>query len=139
MRVSGTADPAGNGEVYTKTRESQTETPPEPLPGQYLSPLEVARLVPGGASDEAVYRWIRRGVRHHGRRIKLAAVRVGGRWRISPAMLKAFLGAINPGLPGPAVAGAVDYGADPAIPTAGPRRARQLAATMERLKAQGLA
>jgi excisionase family DNA binding protein len=136
---SGTADPAGNDEVYTKTRESQTEIPPEPLPVRYLSPPEVARLVPGGTSDEAVYRWIRRGVKHHGRRVKLAAVRVGGRWKVSREALKAFLSTINPGLPGPAVARAVDYGADPAIPTAGPRDARRLARARERLKAMGLA
>lgn len=130
---SGTASPAGTGEVCTKNGESQTEIPA----GQYLSPPEVARLVPGGTSDEAVYRWIKRGVLFHGRRVKLAAIRVGGRWQVSRAALHVFLSTINPGMRGPVVGKEAIYGAPP-VPATGPRRARQLALVRERLKAMGV-
>jgi hypothetical protein len=139
---SGTADPAGTPEVCAKTGESQTEIPAG-LPGvRYLSPLEAARAIPGCPSDESVYRWIKRGILHHGRRVKLRAVRVGGRWYTTRADLHVFLTKINPGLRGSqAGVDVAVYGAASSVPPAcNPREAkRRHERTMERLRAMGLA
>jgi hypothetical protein len=105
----------------------------------YLSPREAAEVVPGCPDPDTLYRWFKHGLLHHGRRVKLRAVRIGGRWYATRADLQAFLSTINPDLPGPAGAVAVDYGAATAIPPAGPREARlRHERTMERLRAKGL-
>lgn len=50
-------------------------------------------------SAEAVRHWIRSGVTILGRRVKLAAVRVGNNYRIDPDALQRFIEACNAGAP----------------------------------------
>jgi len=51
---------------------------------EYFSPNEIAKRFK--VSDRTVYRWLKQGVK--GR--KLAAMRVGGSWRINDSTLMSF-------------------------------------------------
>lgn len=53
-----------------------------------MSPLQIARL--HGVDRGTVQRWITHGVMVRGRRIRLEAVRVGGRWEVTIEELDAF-------------------------------------------------
>jgi hypothetical protein len=133
---SGTAVPAGTPEVCTKNGKSQTELP------VYLSPVQIARTMPGCPDPDTIYRWIKHGLLHQGRRVKLDAVRVGGRWQVTREAVQKFLSTINGGLRRPqAAAVAANYGAAAAIPAAcNPREAqRRHKQAMARLRALCLA
>lgn len=75
---------------------SDTDTP------TMMTVAQVARSIPGragrdgkGIHPSAVTRWIVQGIpARNGERVKLAAVRVGGRWMIRPDDLEAFFAAL---------------------------------------------
>jgi len=46
-----------------------------------------------------VSNWIKQGIAVNGTRVKLAAVRIGGRWVIPPDAIPAFVTACNPNPP----------------------------------------
>ena len=48
-------------------------------------------------SEEGVRQWIVKGFRVKGRPVRLAAIKVGWSWRVSPEALEAFLAACNGG------------------------------------------
>lgn len=70
---------------------------------------EIARRAPGGrgsgpshaAHRTTVLRWVLRGVKVGAARVKLEAVRVGGRWSTSEEAYQRFLAACNPGAVAP--------------------------------------
>jgi excisionase family DNA binding protein len=59
-----------------------------------LTPLEIARRL--RVHQDTVHAWIKNGVPVAGRVVKLGAVRVGWRWRITEDELRAFVAACNP-------------------------------------------
>jgi len=73
---------------------------------QWLSPTAAGKTVPGGPIvKETIIRWIRDGVvvRRAGERtvVRLAAKKIGGRWRIRYSGLMEFLTATTAGAAGP--------------------------------------
>lgn len=61
-----------------------------------LTVSELARRA--GVHRDTVYGWITHGVRGPGgKRVRLAALRVGGLYRVGNRAWKAFLAALNPG------------------------------------------
>jgi hypothetical protein len=61
----------------------------------YLSPHDIAGIVPGGKHPSNVIRWIVGGLLVHGVRVRLRAERVGGRWQVRPEDLEAFRAATD--------------------------------------------
>jgi hypothetical protein len=60
-----------------------------------VTPAEIAKA--RGLDVKTVVNWIRVGVAVAGRgRVRLAAVKLGGKWVVPPGGLDAFLSAINP-------------------------------------------
>jgi hypothetical protein len=80
------------------------------LPSErWLTPHQAAESLPGGGHPAKVVRWFTEGLIVDGRRLKLAATRVGGRWFVRTADLEAFLAAVGAarggqGIPAAAVA-----------------------------------
>jgi len=73
------------------TAEYARKIPADPL----LTPCQAARALPGqGHHQSKVIRWILSGLLVGGRRRRLAATRVGGRWLIDTRDLAAFLSAV---------------------------------------------
>ena len=60
---------------------------------EMLSPRGVARSLPGQHHPHKVLRWILDGLLVEGRRVRLAATKVGGRWFVAREDLEAFLAA----------------------------------------------
>lgn len=88
-----------------------TSQPDTPRPGanaarvlgeRTLSAAQLARQLPAGrgdgrASPSCVSRWITAGVRGPGgRRVRLEAIRVGGRWMTSKEAFERFTAALTP-------------------------------------------
>ena len=61
----------------------------------YLSLQTIAKEY--NFSEEGVRQWIVKGFRVKGRPVRLAAIKVGWSWRVSPEALEAFLAACNGG------------------------------------------
>ncbi len=59
----------------------------------YLSPREVAENLPGRQHPHSILRWILEGLLVQGRRVRLAATRIGGRWWVAREDLETFLAA----------------------------------------------
>jgi hypothetical protein len=84
------------------TNEPSTSAPSahDPLGTDLLTVSQVCRRLPGARSNDQVSpstgtRWILSGCPSRGgARVKLAAIRVGGRWMISPAALQEFFAAL---------------------------------------------
>jgi hypothetical protein len=74
----------------------------------FLSPAAAAARLPGRPHPSTVLRWVLVGVVRDGLRVRLAARRVGGRWRIDPVDLDAFLRTLNFGFVSAPDAGHVD-------------------------------
>lgn len=65
---------------------------------RYLTPREAAERLPGEGHDpEKIVRWVLRGVLVQGRRVRLRACKVGGRWLVAEADLTAFLHTVQAG------------------------------------------
>lgn len=66
-----------------------------------MTVAQVARSIPGrdgtkGIHPSAITRWVTTGIpARNGQRVKLAAIRVGGRWLIRPDALDAFFAALG--------------------------------------------
>lgn len=60
----------------------------------FLTPLEIGESY--GVEKGTVINWIRRGVKIAGQRVKLDALRIGSRYRITPAALDEFLRQCSP-------------------------------------------
>jgi hypothetical protein len=82
---------ASRSTVYTTFAHTSSAAP--------LSPTQADEAVtPGRRPVPArIIRWINDGVLVAGRRVRLAATRVGGRWQIRPCDLEAFIVACNCG------------------------------------------
>lgn len=63
-------------------------------PTDSITIAECARRL--GVKDMTVRRWIDLGVTVRGRRVKFGAVRIGGRFRISPDAIERFHAECNP-------------------------------------------
>ena len=68
-----------------------------PTSEKWLTPRQAASVLPGGGCAAKIVRWFVTGLLVDGRRLKLAATRVGGRWLIRVVDLQAFLTAVGAG------------------------------------------
>lgn len=80
------------------------DTPTCPTAGPDVTALEAGNTLAETAGKasvdvQTVRAWIHKGVSVAGRRVKLAAIRVGGRWRVTPSALAKFLSDCNPQAP----------------------------------------
>ena len=61
--------------------------------GETYSPTSIARIL--GKNPSTIWRWMNKGVVVRGRRLKLAATRVGGRIHITENDINAYLHRLN--------------------------------------------
>ena len=97
------------------TRDNLLGARPAPVDADaYLSLGQASRLVPGWPNRSTIRRWIFRGICIEGRRVRLAACRVGARLLVKRTDLAAFLSACGGPAPVPAAVHELGPGTLPA-------------------------
>lgn len=95
----------------------------------WITPEEVAEKI--GVSYLTALGWVTRGIRIDRQRVRLKAVKLGGRWKVDPAAVGPFVQRMT--------AAALGEGPDLAPPPESPTaRRRRVAASLARLRAQGI-
>lgn len=64
-------------------------------PEQYYSVGTVRKLIPSRPSNPTLWRWVRQGIVHGNQRVRLNAIKLGGRRLILGSDLVAFVTALN--------------------------------------------
>jgi hypothetical protein len=100
-----------------------------PTFAHWLPPADVATNL--GVEHLVVLGWITRGVRLERKRVRLPAVKLGGRWRVDPAAVGPFVQRMT--------ANALGEGPDvPAVPEPASVGRRRVAESLARLRAAGV-
>src|SRR4051812_24625530 len=73
-------------------------------PDRTLTFVQVGRLL--GTHPSTPFRWSESGLERDGQRVRLARLKVGGRWVVRLSDLAAFLRRLNPDPPTPTIAAA---------------------------------
>lgn len=106
-----------------------------PCYAEWLTPDQVAAQV--GASAVVVNAWIVTGIKTEAGRLRLRAVKIGGRWKIDPAAVAEFVSAVTAASLPPSATAPAGAPAPPK-PETEADRVRRAAQCMARLKARGV-
>lgn len=104
----------------------------DPLSEDLLPLADALDLIPGRPHRLTVHRWIKSGVVAGGGRVKLGAVKVGGKWFVSRKAIGRFVAATTAG----AVGGAAGDDRNPP-PESARRAGSRPSGSAERLRAMG--